>query len=205
MAPDNNFFTIPQAAKHCSISRVTLWRWVKSGKVKAFLTPGGQYRIREEDLESFIQGKMGYLSVADLTQEEKKILIVDDDPEIQKILASILSLNNYQTEVASDGLDAGIKIMRFKPDLIILDLYMPQMDGFEVCRRIKENLDHSHIKILILTGYDSRENRDQIIEAGADAYLSKPVKKDDLLHHIQQLFNNNGEQTLSSKKEVIVL
>ena len=204
MTQDTNFFTIPQAAKHCSISRVTLWRWVKSGKLKAFLTPGGHYKIREKDLESFILVKMGHLSADDLTKQ-KRILIVDDDREIQKIITKFLAMKNYQTVVASDGLDAGIKIVQFKPDLMILDLFMPQMDGFDVCRRIKKDADHSHIKILVLTGYDTKENKDRILAAGADAYLSKPVKKDDLLQHIEALFESNKEQIRSSKKEVIFI
>ncbi len=203
MTQHNRFLTIPQAAKHCSISRVTLWRWVKSGNLKAFVSPGGHYKIREKDLKSFINGRMGYLSTAD-RQDTKKILIVDDDPDVQKILAKILSANDYRAEVASDGLDAGMKIVQFKPDLIILDLLMPKMNGFEVCRRIKEDREHAHIKILILTGFDTKENKDRSLRAGADGYLSKPVKKNDLIRHIEKLFGSDDEQTLPTTKEVMV-
>lgn len=201
MTQQNNFFTIPQAARYCSISRVTLWRWVKSGKLKAFISPGGHYKIREKDLQSFIQGRMGYLPNAG-RQNEKKILIVDDDPDVQNILAKILSANDYRAEVASDGLDAGIKIVQFKPDLILLDLFMPKVDGFEVCKRIKGDTDHSHIKILILTGYDTKENKDRTFEAGADGYLSKPVKKNDLIQQIEDLLGPENEQTTLTTKEV---
>lgn len=154
-------------------------------------------------LDNFIQGKMGYLSAID-QENEKKVLIVDDDPDVRKILAEILSVNDYRTEVASDGLDAGIKIVQFKPDLIILDLFMPNMDGFEVCKRIKGDSDHSHIKILILTGYDTKENKDRTLKAGADGYLSKPVNTDDLINHIQNLFSLDEKQSLHSTKEEMV-
>jgi CheY-like chemotaxis protein len=133
----------------------------------------------------------------------KKILVVDDDPQIQETLTTILSAHQYETEVASSGFEVGAKIMKFKPGLIILDLIMPEMSGFEVCRLIKEDPDTSHIKILALTGYDTKENRDRIMEAGADAYVAKPVLMNTLLRHIENLFvqtviNNNGYRVDSS-------
>ena len=191
MPETDNCFSIPKAAKHCSISRVTLWRWVRSGKLKAFLTPGGQYRIRKEDLELFISGKMGHLPQVELIKE-KKILIVDDDLGVQKLLIRMLSTNGFRTEVASDGFEAGVKTVEFKPDLMVLDLYMPRMDGFEVCKQIKENSNTSHIKILAITGYDTQENKDRILKAGADGYLVKPVERKTLLQNIDDLLK--GEE-----------
>ncbi len=79
--------------------------------------------------------------------------------------------------------------MEFKPDLVILDLYMPGMDGFEVCERIKKNSDTSHIKIMALTGFDTPENRDLIMKAGADGYMAKPVEKDELIQNIEDILN----------------
>ena len=97
----------------------------------------------------------------------EKIMIVDDDPLILDLLTKILSAQKYETEVASSGLEAGAKVVKFEPGLIILNLIMPGMSGFEVCRQIKENPDTSHIKILAITGYDSKENREKIMKAGA--------------------------------------
>jgi DNA-binding response OmpR family regulator len=123
----------------------------------------------------------------------KKILIVDDDPQMPKLLTTILSAHQYETEVAADGFEAGVKVTEFKPHLIILDLMMPGMDGFEVCRRIKENSGTSLIKILAITGFDSQENRDRIMGAGADDYLAKPLAKDTLLQHIINLLDHKGK------------
>lgn len=122
---------------------------------------------------------------------ERKILIVDDDPQIQESLTAILSAHQYETEVASSGFEAGAKVTRFKPGLIILDLIMPEMSGFEVCRLIKKDPDTSHIKILAFTAYDTKENRDLIMEAGADGYLAKPVIIDTLLKHVKNLLNRS--------------
>ena len=129
----------------------------------------------------------------------KKILIVDDDPQIQELISEMLSAHQYETEVASSGFEAGAKVMKFKPCLIILDLIMPEISGFKVCRSIKEDPDTSHIKILAITGYDTKENRDRIMEAGADGYLAKPVVMDTLLQQIEDLLNNNKYFTMNQK------
>jgi excisionase family DNA binding protein len=183
---DKDMFSIPQAAKYCAINRRTLWMYVKAGQLKASRTPGGHYRIIKEDLESFILEKEMY-PLANNLSSSKKILIVDDDPQVQNVLVNILSRFDYKTEIASDGFEAGAKIMEFKPSLVILDLIMPGMDGFEVCRRLKENLATSHIKILAVSGYGTEGNKKRIMEAGADGYLAKPLRSKELLQNIEDL------------------
>ncbi|MBW2569785.1 MAG: response regulator [Deltaproteobacteria bacterium] len=184
----NGMFSIPQAAKYCAVSRGTLWKYVKTGDLKASLTPGGHYRILKKDLKAFILEK-GMYPLAHNRSSNIKILIVDDDPAIQKMLNQILCAHQYETETASDGFEAGAKTTAFKPGLIILDLVMPGMDGFEVCGQIKKNPDTSHIKILAVTGHNTKENKEKIINAGADGYLVKPVVKDTLLQKIEELLN----------------
>ena len=188
---NEEILTIPQAAKYCAISRWTLRKFVKSGDLKAARTPGGNYRILKSDLESFIYEK-GMYPLVHNRSSSKKILIVDDDPLIQDLLTKMLSKNGYKIEIAADGFDAGFKIKDFKPGLIILDLIMPGMGGFEVCRRVKENSESSHIKILAITGYDTKENREKIMEAGADGYLAKPLAMDTLLQYVVRLLNRKG-------------
>jgi len=129
----------------------------------------------------------------------KKILIVDDDPMILELLSEMLSAHQYETEVASSGFEAGTKVMKFKPCLIILDLIMPEINGFKVCGSIKEDPDTSHIKILAITGYDTKENMDRIMDAGADGYLAKPVALDTLLQHVENLLNNKTYFTMNQK------
>jgi len=186
---NQDFLSIPQAAKYCSLSRGTIWKYVKSGELKASLTPGRQYRIISKDLEFFMHEK-GMYPFAKYQPASKKILIVDDDSQIQKVLTNILSEQKYETAVASDGFEAGVKVTEFRPGLIILDLLMPGMDGFEVCKRIKENPLSSQIKILAITGYDTEENRDRILKAGADGYMAKPLIKDEFFQQIEALLNN---------------
>ena len=187
----DEIFTIPQAANRCAISRWTLMKCVNSGELKALRTPGGHYRILKEDLEDFIV-KKNMVPLIHNRSSSKRILIVDDDAQVQKLLTVMLSSKKYKTETASSGFEAGAKVVKFKPDLIILDLIMPEMSGFEVCRQIKKNPETSHIKILALTGYDNKANRERTMEAGADDYMAKPVEKDVLLQHVEALLTKDS-------------
>jgi excisionase family DNA binding protein len=182
----DEILTIPQAAEHCSVTRMTMWRWVKSGLLRASVTPGGHHRVLKEDLEAFLI-QSGMSPLASKHFPRNKVLIVDDDPYIQKALRKLLTSFQYETEIAGSGFEAGIKVTQFKPDLVILDLIMPEMDGFEVCRVLKMDPGTSGIKILALTGHGTAENCERIMEAGADDLLMKPVDPETLIPRIEKL------------------
>ncbi len=190
MAINDELFTIPWAAKYCAVSRGTLWRYVKAGDLKAFLTPGGHHRILKKDLETFMRKNRMCFPDHDAYNREK-VLIVDDNLMIQNLFKKMLSSGGYHVEIASDGFEAGAKTIQFKPDLIILDLFMPGIDGFDVCRQIKNNSELSHIKILACTGYGTQENKDRIMESGADGFMVKPVDRNTLLRNVENLLGYN--------------
>ncbi len=182
-----NYFSIPQAAKICSVDRSTVNRWVTAGKIKSYSTPGGHKRILFKDLKLFLEKNKMPIKLTDFEEKKTKILIVDDDIGIQEYLMTLLSGIFTAIEVASDGFDAGIKVMEFKPHLIILDLSMPKADGFDVCKAIKKNPATNKVKILMLTGYGSQENKIKAIELGADAFLTKPFSKTELIYQVERL------------------
>jgi len=193
-----NLLTIPRASRLCGMSRGTIWKYVKKGDIPASMTPGGQYRIRQADFNAFLQRNNMYPHAC-YEPDSQRILMVDDEPKILKMLTTMLTSDGYSLETAKDGFDAGVKIMTFKPGLVILDLIMPGMDGFEVCRQIKTNPDTTHIKVLALTGHDSEENRNRILAEGADAYLTKPFSKNELMQTIQTLLNTRTPNAHQAK------
>ncbi|MCP3955217.1 MAG: response regulator, partial [Desulfobacterales bacterium] len=103
----------------------------------------------------------------------KTILVVDDDKTVRNTVKQYLTRARYKVETAPDGFKAGMKVQEFKPDLVILDIKMAGMDGFEVCRTIKANPTLKNTRVLIMTGFDTPENRERALREGADAYLPK--------------------------------
>jgi len=100
----------------------------------------------------------------------------DDDKEHRREL-----------ETAADGFEAGLKVVSFKPHLVVLDLVMPGLDGFKLCEQVKSNSETKHIKILIVTGFGSKENAEQALGLGADGYLLKPLNADELQERVRDL------------------
>jgi len=106
-----------------------------------------------------------------------KVLIIDDEPEVHDFVKDALSvLQNVEVKSVFDGFAAGLVVGEYLPDLIILDILLPGLDGFKVCANIKQTPKLAHIRILAVTGYDSPEYREKMRAAGADDFLSKPME-----------------------------
>ncbi len=172
-------FTVAEAAKLCGVNRVTMWRWVKAHDLPATTTAGGHHRIRKSDLSIFMtKNAMGGGA------SKKRILIVDDDPHIQKLMVRAVEREGYAAESCSNGFEAGIRVMRFKPHLIILDLFMPYMNGFQVCRQLKADPETAAIKVMAISGHSIQSNIDKALRCGADVFVKKPFDK---AHLVQQM------------------
>lgn len=168
---------------------MSMWRWVKAGKINSFVTPGGHHRIIKSDLEKSLKAQGMKMMIRQI-DAPARVLIVDDNELVVKGLEKLFLEETFEVETAKDGFEAGVKAKQFNPDLIILDLMMPQMDGFEACKFLKNNDSTSHIKILILTGHASKENMNEIMDAGADDYMEKPVDNAELVDKAEDLLRD---------------
>src|SRR3989339_378739 len=142
-------FTVSQASKYCRVSPKTIINWIEAGHIKAYKTMGGHRRIKKEDLDQFLKQNGMPLPSDSKGDEKKKILVVDDDRIIVETIVQALEEDEYGYEMisASDGFEAGLQVSHFKPDLVILDIMMPDINGYEVCRNIKSNPAERDIKI----------------------------------------------------------
>lgn len=107
-----------------------------------------------------------------------KILVIEDDPDVIEFIRLILDSLGGETEATycQDGFNVGIQIAKFSPQLIILDLMLPGADGFDICKNVRLNPRLGKVKIIAITGFDTPENREKIINCGADDYLAKPFE-----------------------------
>ena len=180
-------FTLAEAAKVCGVNRVTMWRWVKANDLPATTTVGGHHRIRRSDLSVFMNQNFRMTGGGGT---QKRILIVDDDPSIQKLMSRVTERAGYAVESCSNGFEAGIRVIRFNPHLIILDLFMPYLDGFQVCRQLKRDVETAGIKIIAISGNPTMENEDKALNCGADLFLEKPINKTKLVQQIALMLNS---------------
>ncbi len=172
-------FTTFEAAKLCHVSPLSIINWVNAGRLPAFRTPGGHRRIRREDLVRFMQENG--IPVPDSLREgsgRPRVLVVDDDASIREVLAEYMSSRSkpYEVMTASDGFEAGRLVATFRPDVVLLDLRMPGIDGFQVCRTIKGDPDTSKTTIVAITGFFDGETEARILQCGAVRCFAKPVE-----------------------------
>ena len=168
---------VGEAARHCRVSRFTVLKWVRDGKLRAFTTPGGHHRIERKDLVQFLH-EYGFPVPEGLTRESlPRILLVDDEEGVTEFLARALQADPDAKDdiiATQSGYEACILVGEKSPDLVVLDIKMPGIDGVEVCRRILSNPASSSTRIIAVTGYPSDENVQAILNAGAKVCLPKP-------------------------------
>jgi len=191
--------TTGQMAEYCQVRPATVFNWIKGGKLKAYSTPGGHYRVRLEDFLDFLEKYEIPIDEDFFASPGSRILIVDDEPNVVEFIERALSGagEDYLFERASDGYEAGLKVASFEPNLVILDLVMPRVDGFEVCRRIKTDLETLGTKVLVVTGYPEEVERAK--ECGADDYLVKPLRVEELREKVSNLMRRRAPAAASRR------
>jgi signal transduction histidine kinase len=131
------------------------------------------------------------------------ILIVDDEPTARETLVAMLEGENYDLQLAKDGIQALQMLEQFQPDLILLDIMLPGMDGFEVCRRIRSTPPLAEVPIIMLTALDDRDSLLKGIESGADDFLTKPADRRELTARVRTITRLNRYRTLMEQRENI--
>ena len=179
-----DLLTTGEAAAICKVSQQTIIRCFDAGRLEGFRIPGSKFRrIPRQSLIKFMKGNN--IPLENLQTGKKRILIVDDDPEIIELITDILSRDNrLDIRTASSGYDAGILTGQFRPDLILLDYMLPDVNGNIVCQTIRKNPEFEDIKIIIVSGVIKQDEIEQLLKSGAEDFIGKPFNIDEFTDKI---------------------
>ncbi len=190
-----SIFTTFETAKLCHVSPLSIINWVNAGRLPAFRTPGRHRRIRREDLVRFMRDT-GMPLPEELREGsgKPKVLVVDHEANIREVLSLYLATRStpYEVQTAANGFEAGRLVAAFRPDVVLLDLKMAGLDGFQVCRTIKADPDTSSTVVIAMTGYYSPETEARILECGAIRCFAKPVEASTLSSFIDSVFQQQA-------------
>lgn len=182
-----NFYTTHEVSKFCNVYPTTVINWIKEGKLSAYTTPGGHRRIKKENLLELMK-KNNMPIPEELTKGQKHVvLIIDDDTKILQMMKTVLSQEeDLQIISAESGFEAGLTIYTNLPDIILLDFLMPNMSGFEVCRKLKSDEKTKDIPIIAVTALKEQEEIKKMFSAGVADLISKPFKSEELIKKVKE-------------------
>jgi excisionase family DNA binding protein len=179
-----DLYTTGEAAEICRISQQTIIRCFDAGRLEGFRVPGSRFRrIPRQSLVKFM--KDNKIPLDSIESGKKKILIVDDDAEIIELIVDVLNRDGrFETKTASSGYEAGMATQRFRPELILLDYMLPDVNGNVVCQTIRKNPEFENIKIIIVSGVVKQEEIAQLLKSGAQDFIRKPFDVAELTEKI---------------------
>ena len=185
--------TIAETAHLLNVHINTVRRWSDQGLLKSYrIGTRGDRRFRQEDVYSFISGMQGSRSFVpeDTGSGRKKVLVADDDSGIRKLVRSMLEAE-YTVLEASNGSEAVNATRRHIPDVILMDILMPDTDGYTACRTIKQEPETGHIPVIMVTGIAYEMNKKLSMQMGADGYITKPFDRPSLKGAITAALGEN--------------
>jgi len=180
-------YTTYQIGKFCQVNIRTVIRWIETGKLKAYSTPGGHRRVKWSDLINFLtQNRMPIPKELEQARQ-KKILVVDDDPDFVEIVTKVLQkIPDVELKTTASGFDAGVLVAEWLPDLILLDFIIPDLDGFEVTKKLKSNPRMKKIPIIAVTSISEPEELERVKRCGVDTVITKPIESENFLKKVDR-------------------
>jgi excisionase family DNA binding protein len=174
-------FTTGEAAKICKVSQQTIIRCFDNGQLKGFRVPGSRFRrIPREALYKFM--KDNGIPTDALESGKRKVLLVDDDVELVELMTKVLEEDGrFEVRIASNGFDAGMMVKEYRPDLIVLDVMLPDINGKEVCHRVRADNTLEDVRILCISGMIEEDKVHELKLSGADDFLHKPFDIEELI------------------------
>jgi excisionase family DNA binding protein len=191
-------FTTGEAAKICKVSQQTIIRCFDNGQLKGFRVPGSRFRrIPREMLYKFM--KDNGIPTDALESGKRKVLLVDDDVELVELMTKVLEDDGrFEVRVATTGFDAGMMVKEYRPDLIVLDVMLPDINGKEVCHRVRADNTLEDVRILCISGMIEEDKIQDLRLSGADDFLHKPFEIEELINRMCSLMEIETMETTTA-------
>jgi len=185
---DQKYFSTSEIADMLEVNRYTVSLWIDHGEMKAMVTPGGHKKVARDEVARFIRERGGVAPAGLESENEIKIYIVDDEQDVSRYLSKCINLvfSGIKTVIFDNPVPALIEIGKSIPNMALLDIYMPDMDGINVCRMIREKKETGNIKIIAMSGKPDRNLINRVMEAGADEFYYKLSPIEDLIKAISK-------------------
>lgn len=179
--------TTGEAAALCGVNFRTVIRWIDKGILNAHRLPGrGDHRIIVEDFVEFLENNNIPIPSNIQSLSDNHVLVIDDQLEVARSYERVLKRSGYKVDVVNDGFHAGVKLLMLKPNLIILDLKMPGVDGYAILNFVRNEQELKRVKIIVASGVEDAGLK-KAIDAGANVVLSKPFTNMELINEVQKL------------------
>ncbi len=187
MSTTKTVFTTGEAAKICKVSQQTIIRCFDNGSLKGFRVPGSRFRrIPRDQLFSFMRDN-GIPTDA-LENGKKKLLIVDDEQDLVELMSDAFARDGrFDIRTANNGFDAGMQVKEFRPDMVVLDVMLPDINGKEVCQRVRSDKSLDSVRIICISGMIEPEKVSDLRASGADDFMQKPFTVDRLIERVCDL------------------
>jgi excisionase family DNA binding protein len=174
--------TLGQAAKYLGVAQSTIRKWSDLGRVPAFYTPGGHRRYRRTDLDAFLER-----SGPGKPARGPMVLVVDDDEQVREVVRVNLEMEGYAVREAANAEEGLSALEEDAPDLILLDVMMPQVDGWEMLRRVQERHGIGSIPVVMFSGKLDEGASAEAAERGAQGFVGKPFDLRSLIEQTKQI------------------
>ena len=183
---DLEWLTLGQAATYLGVAQSTVRKWSDGGRLPAFYTPGGHRRFRRGDLDSFLADSRGGSASAG----RPLVLIVDDDAQLREFVRVNLEMDGYAVREAGSAQEGLAALGEEPPDLVLLDVMMPEVDGFEMLRRMQEEHGLGSVPVIMFSGKVDEESATRAAREGAQAFIGKPFDPQQLIASTKQLLRH---------------
>ena len=180
-------YTTYQIGKFCQVNIRTVIRWIETGKLKAYSTPGGHRRVKWSDLVNFLSQNQMPIPRELEEAKKKKVLVVDNEKQfIEKVTKTLGKVPDIEVKTTASGFDTGALVAEWLPDLILLNFIMPELDSFDITKKIRGNPKFKKIPIIAVTSSKDPHELEKVKNSGVDTLLSKPIEVESFLKKIDR-------------------